>query len=95
MVEVWFLKTLISKINNIPTQCFQTYGMTETVSHIAVRNLKNCNYKTPYKCLHNRTIDTYKNEHLGIIDSKKLNIESLVTNDKVKILSDEEFSVFK
>ena len=83
-------KTLISKINNIPTQCFQTYGMTETVSHIAVRNLKNCNYKTPYKCLNDITIETNKNEQL-LINSKKLNIESLITNDKVKILSDKEF----
>lgn len=83
-------ENLISKIQNLTTNCFQTYGMTETISHIAVRNLKNCTNKTPYKCLEDIKVRANKKNQL-IIDSKKLNIENLVTNDKVKILSNEEF----
>jgi O-succinylbenzoic acid--CoA ligase len=83
-------ENLISKIQNLTTNCFQTYGMTETISHIAVRNLKNCTNKTPYKCLEDIKVRANKKNQL-IINSKKLNIKNLVTNDKVKILSNEEF----
>ena len=38
-------ENLISKIQNLTTNCFQTYGMTETISHIALRSLKNCTIK--------------------------------------------------
>ncbi len=34
-------KELESKLYNIKTECFSTYGMTETVSHIAIRKLNN------------------------------------------------------
>ena len=83
-------ENLIYKIQNLTTNCFQTYGMTETISHIAVRNLKNCTNKTPYKCLKDVKVGA-NNKNQLIINSKKLNIENLVTNDKVKILSNEEF----
>ena len=83
-------ENLISKIQNLTTNCFQTYGMTETISHIAVRNLNNCTNKTPYKCLEDIKVGA-NNKNQLIINSKKLDIENLVTNDKVKILNNEEF----
>ena len=83
-------KNLISKIQNLTTNCFQTYGMTETISHIALRNLKNCNDKTPYKCLQDVEVRA-NNKNQLIINSKELEIENLVTNDKVKILNNKEF----
>jgi O-succinylbenzoic acid--CoA ligase len=83
-------KNVISKIQNLTTNCFQTYGMTETISHIALRNLKNCNGKTPYKCINDVEVGT-NNKNQLIINSKELEIKNLVTNDKVKILSTKEF----
>lgn len=83
-------KNLISKIQNLTTNCYQTYGMTETISHIALRNLKDCTNKTPYKCLKDVEVRA-NNKNQLIINSKKLEIENLVTNDKVKILSNKEF----
>ena len=83
-------ENLISKIQNLTTNCFQTYGMTETISHIAIRNLKNCTNKTPYKCLKDVKVGA-NNKNQLIINSKELDIENLVTNDKVKILSNKEF----
>ena len=44
-------ENLIEQLQNIPFECFETYGMTETVSHIAVRNLKNQTENNPYICL--------------------------------------------
>ena len=83
-------ENLISKIQNLTTNCFQTYGMTETISHIALRSLKNCTIKTPYKCLKDVKVGA-NNKNQLIINSKGLDIENLVTNDKVKILSNKEF----
>ena len=83
-------ENLISKIQNLTTSCFQTYGMTETISHVAVRNLKNCNNKTPYKCLEDIKVGA-NNKNQLIINSKKLDVKNLVTNDKVKILNNQEF----
>jgi O-succinylbenzoic acid--CoA ligase len=83
-------KNVISKIQNLTTNCFQTYGMTETISHIALRNLKNCTDKTPYKCLQDVEVRA-NNKNQLIINSKELEIKNLVTNDKVKILSTKEF----
>ena len=83
-------KNLISKIQNLTTNCFQTYGMTETISHIALRNLKNCTDKTPYKCLQDVEVRA-NNKNQLIINSKVLEIENLLTNDKVKILNNKEF----
>lgn len=83
-------ENLISKIQNLTTNCFQTYGMTETISHIALRNLKNCTNKTPYKCLGDFKVGA-NNKNQLIINSKKLNIENLVTNDKIQIISNKEF----
>jgi O-succinylbenzoic acid--CoA ligase len=81
---------LILELQNISTNCYQTYGMTETISHIAVRNLKNCNDKTPYKCLDNISIDTNQNNQL-IINSKQLNLKNLVTNDIIEKVNEKEF----
>lgn len=81
---------VILKLQDISTNCYQTYGMTETISHIAVRNLKNCNDKTPYKCLNSISIDTNKNNQL-IINSEQLNLKNLLTNDFVEIVDNGEF----
>ena len=83
-------ENLISKIQNITTNCFQTFGMTETISHIAVRNLKNCTNKTPYMCLEDFKVGANKKNQL-IINSIKLDIKNLITNDKIQIISNKEF----
>ena len=71
---------VIEEIQSLPNQFFQSYGMTETVSHIAVRNLKNY-FKNPnYQCLNGNTIDLGKNGQI-IIKSDYLNIKSITTND--------------
>ena len=54
-------KELISKIQHQKTEIFATYGMTETVTHIAIKKLNNfsrpliCFIKNKKKCLKKRT----------------------------------------
>lgn len=66
---------------------FESYGMTETASHIAIRKITNKN--TPFTVLDGITIE----EIDGVL---KINIDgwqSLITNDCVKLISNKQFYV--
>ncbi|WP_212113150.1 o-succinylbenzoate--CoA ligase [Candidatus Shikimatogenerans silvanidophilus] len=66
---------LINKLNNLTkTKCYLSYGMTETLSHIAIRDIKKHKY---YKVL-------YKNIILNTDKKKCLNIFLPYINIKVK-----------
>jgi len=83
---------LIEQLQDIPYDCFETYGMTETVSHIAVRNLKKHTENNPFKCLENNSVTTNSNDQL-VINSKYLNISSLTTNDISKVTGNKYFVI--
>tara|TARA_B100001094_G_scaffold332860_1_gene406923 strand:+ start:1236 stop:2285 length:1050 start_codon:yes stop_codon:yes gene_type:complete len=83
---------LIEQLQDIPYDCFETYGMTETVSHIAVRNLKKNNENNPFKCLENNSVTTNSNDQL-VINSKYLKISSLTTNDIAKVTGNKYFTI--
>ena len=85
-------KKNIEQLQAIPYECYQTYGMTETVSHIAVRNLKNQTENNPYICLENNYVTTNYNNQL-VINSKYLNISSLTTNDIAKVTGNKYFTI--
>ncbi|WP_299887949.1 AMP-binding protein [uncultured Lacinutrix sp.] len=84
---------LISKIKGISTSVFETYGMTETVSHIAIKHLNKLPSKLEgnyFKTLPNVSISQDKNECL-IINAPLLSKETVMTNDVVKIHSKTTF----
>ena len=69
--------TLIENLCDKKTESFQTYGMTETISHIAIRNLKNIVKNPNYKCLNHISISASEEGNLIIkspaLKNKKLN----------------------
>ena len=69
---------------------YHTYGMTETLSHIAVRPINSLVNNLEYNCLNHVEIKTNKNGNL-VVKSPKLNIQSLTTNDIVQITGLKEF----
>ncbi len=82
--------SLLSKVQKIPTICFATYGMTETVTHIAVKQLNGEN-KTPYyKTLENVSI-SLDNRDCLVINAPMVTENVITTNDVVKLISDTEF----
>lgn len=85
-------ESLIEQLQDIPYDCFETYGMTETVSHIAVRNLKKPTKNNPFKCLENNSVTTNSNDQL-VINSKYLKISSLTTNDIAKVTGNKYFTI--
>lgn len=72
---------------------YETYGMTETVSHIAVKKLNNFNdaeLNSNFNTLPDITVSTDERGCL-VIDAPHLSDEKIVTNDLVKIHSNTSF----
>ena len=77
-------------LNELNTSCFHSFGMTETISHIALRPIKSGMKNEYYKCLNHVQISNNKKKQL-VISSKKLGIESITTNDIVEITENQTF----
>ena len=80
-------KSLTNKIQNFPMNFHESYGMTETMSHVAIKNLKD---PIPnFIALENISFTT-SNDSL-IIHAPHLGIEALETKDQVELISSIEF----
>jgi o-succinylbenzoate---CoA ligase len=75
---------------NVPV--FSTYGMTETVSHIAVRRLNGNSKSENFKVLADVKIGIDERNCLNIISASSNN-ELVQTNDIVEIISEKEFKL--
>ncbi len=88
---------LAKKIRGISTEVFATYGMTETITHIAVKKLNNFSSldKRNSAELHYITLPeviVQKDERSClVINAPKVSDEVITTNDVVKLISETEF----
>ena len=78
-----------NKLSNFKkTSFFISYGMTETLSHVAIKNLKNDKY---YNALEDISFRVNQNDEL-IISGLYSNISlEFATNDKVKLINNTQF----
>ncbi len=87
--------TLKIVIQDIKPNVYETYGMTETVTHIALKKLNNF-YNTEqveashFKVLPNILISQDERNCL-VINAPRISKESIITNDIVKLYSDTTF----
>ena len=95
---------LIKKLQDIQTEVFATYGMTETITHIAVKklnNFDNATFSEPdrhaggvarshFKTLPNIQIAKDQRGCL-VIDAPDISDKQIITNDLVELISDNEF----
>ncbi|MHB1147255.1 MAG: AMP-binding protein [Lutibacter sp.] len=84
---------LLRKIQQVKTEIFATYGMTETITHIAVKRINviaSGATQTHYKTLPNIKISV---DHRGclVLDAPTISKEKVVTNDLVELISSTEF----
>ena len=77
---------LSEKLEALPTQIFETYGMTETITHIAAKRVG----EEAFTLLPNVKISE-DDRHCLVIDAYKICEEPVVTNDVVKIIDDNHF----
>ncbi len=87
-------KPLVEKIKHCESKFFETYGMTETVTHVALRQLESlAGEREPYfKALENITFKKDDRNCL-VIHAPNLVDEDLVTNDLVELHSDTSFQL--
>lgn len=77
---------LRTKLQNIKAEVFETYGMTETCTHIAVKRLKH----SDFKALPNVTFSIDERNCL-CIDAPKIADNTIVTNDVVNLIDKTKF----
>lgn len=87
-------KPLLERIKNCTSKFYETYGMTETVTHVAVRQLQSKVLKGEefFNALPNVSFDQDDRNCL-VIKASKLVKESLVTNDIVDLKSETSFKL--
>jgi O-succinylbenzoic acid--CoA ligase len=81
-------ENLKNQLLGLPTLVYETYGMTETITHIAAKKISD-NY---FSVLPNVTIST-DNRNCLVIDVPRISNYKIVTNDVVNIINDCEFEL--
>lgn len=81
---------LLQKLQTTKNQCFATYGMTETITHVAVKTLNGTNKSDVYHALEKVEFSQDKRDCL-IIDAPYLSDNQIITNDIVKLYSKSSF----
>ncbi|MFA6844076.1 MAG: AMP-binding protein [Bacilli bacterium] len=83
---------LYKKLQGTKTLCYSTYGMTETVSHIALKaiNIDSYKFKDFYEAMDNVYFEKDERKCL-IIKTKHLSFKKIITNDIVELSDSKHF----
>lgn len=89
---------LNAKVQDTECEVFETYGMTETITHVAVKRVNNVGHpelvegaiETSFSALPSVKFSIDERNCL-IIKAPKISDEQIVTNDVVNLISDSEF----
>ena len=79
-------------LQNMPTACFASYGMTETATHIALRRINGQNASDRFHCLRGIQVDLSETGCLTI-DMPGLDGPCLVTNDLSELDDNKTFRI--
>lgn len=79
-------KNLEKQLLKLPTEVYETYGMTETITHIAARKLG----EKAFTVLPNVTI-SYDDRNCLVIHAPRISEEVIVTNDIVELINENQF----
>jgi O-succinylbenzoic acid--CoA ligase len=82
--------SLLQKLQTCENQCFATYGMTETITHVAVKTLNGTHKTNFYNALENVEFSQDERQCL-IIDAPYLSDNQIITNDIINLHSKSSF----
>ena len=85
-VSNWILK----EISDLNTQIYETYGMTETVSHIALKKINGIDKNDFFTTLPNIEIDI-DNRSCLVLKKSNLKTAEIVTNDIIELKDNRHF----
>ena len=83
-------KELAEMLHDIPTEIYATYGMTETISHIAARKINGVGRTDIYEALPNVKLSTDARGCLAI-DAPGIAEKVIITNDIIDLISPFQF----
>ena len=83
-------KELDAKLQEVDTEVFATYGMTETITHIAVRRINGLAKSNHYTALPNVKFIIDERGCLTIC-APEISVENVITNDVVNLISPTSF----
>jgi O-succinylbenzoic acid--CoA ligase len=83
-------RTCVKQLRKMDVNAWETYGMTETVSHIAMRSIKL--YDKGFQLLPNVKISVDERQCL-VVEASDVNDQKLVTNDLVEVDSHNRFTI--
>lgn len=86
----WVSKHLVDLTQQISTKVYATYGMTETATHIALKQLNQSPKSTYFKALSGVKLSQDDRGCL-IVDAPEVSEEKVITNDIVTLHSETEF----
>lgn len=79
-------KSLEKQLAKIPTEAYETYGMTETITHIAVKKIG----EKAFTVLPNVTI-SYNEDNCLVIHAPRISEDVILTNDIVELVNENQF----
>lgn len=85
-------QALEERLRPLPTAVWNSYGMTETLSHIALRRVSGAEAEDWYRPLPGVAL-SLSGEGCLVIDAPALSPERLVTNDLAELLPDGRFRI--
>jgi len=79
-------KMLESALKKLPVEAYETYGMTETITHIAAKKIG----EKAFTVLPNVTI-SYDDKNCLVIHAPRISDDVIVTNDLVELVNENQF----
>ena len=83
---------LLEKLQQVTAPIYATYGMTETVSHIALKRLNGEEKADVFTAFDNVLLSQDERRCL-VIQGAITNHKKIITNDKVELLNDKQFNL--
>ncbi len=77
-------RALYKELQQLSTQCYATYGMTETITHIAIQKLNGVGQSDYFEALPAIQLSLDQRDCL-VIDAPNVAVEQVVTNDIVQL----------
>jgi o-succinylbenzoate---CoA ligase len=79
-------KALEKELVKLPMEIYETYGMTETITHIAAKRIG----EEAFTTLPNVSVSSDERYCL-VVNAKNISEKPIITNDIVKLISDKQF----
>ncbi|MCH7612188.1 MAG: AMP-binding protein [Candidatus Marinimicrobia bacterium] len=83
-------QNLINRLQSVPTKVFETYGMTETLTHVAIKPLNGPDQSEVLKAIAGIRFETDERDCL-VIHAPMVNPDPVVTNDIVDLINETSF----